>query len=182
MNSIKIAPMTIDWLNQLDTQEAEKAFCGCCGAAWWYQQLTAKRPHADATSLISSVDRLFEQMPKEAWLEAFNCHPKIGDLNSLRMKFAGNKKWSASEQSGVNTADESTLKELANGNRAYEKLFGYPFIVCATGKTAAEMLTLLQSRLNNSPKLEFPIACGEQKKITMLRLAKLQPDMDSTTN
>lgn len=178
MTSPKIALETIDWLNQLETKDAEKTFCGCCGSGWWYHQMAADRPCADEKSLLQFVDRLFEVMPKNAWIESFNCHPRIGDMNSLRMKFAGNEKWSAGEQSGVDNANEETLVALAEGNQTYEKQFGYPFIVCATGKTAAEMLALLQARLTNSPEIEFPIACGEQKKITLLRLEKLQPEKD----
>ena len=64
-------------------------------------------------------------------------------------------------------------KPLAEGNRRYEEKFGYLFIVCATGKTAAEMLALLQQRLKNDPEHELAVAAGEQEKITRLRLEKL---------
>ena len=116
-----------------------------------------------------------DAMPRDAWLEALESHPKIGDLESLRMKYAGNKEWSGGEQAGVNSADEATLVALAEGNETYEQRFGYLFVVCATGKSAAEMLALLQERLGNEADEEFTIACGEQRKITHLRLDKLEP-------
>ena len=90
------------------------------------------------------------------------------------MKFAGNKEWSADEQSGVNAADDVTLELLAQGNQDYEKKFGYIFIVCASGKSADEMLGLLQERLPNSAENEISIAANEQRKITQLRLQKLE--------
>ena len=135
--------------------------------------MTAGRPYADGASLLDAADAVFARMPREAWLEAFACHPKIGDLESLRMKFAGNKEWSAGEQSGVNDADDAVLRRLAEGNAAYERAFGYLFIVCATGKTAAEMLAILESRLGNDEDTELGVASGEQRKITLLRLSKL---------
>lgn len=142
--------------------------------------MAAGRPYGTAEGLLAATDAAFAQMPRESWLEAFACHPKIGDLHSLRMKFTGNKEWSGGEQAGVNDADEATLRRLAEGNAAYEQRFGYLFIVCASGKSAAEMLALLESRLDNDPETELAIASGEQQKITRLRLAKLEsPDSNA---
>src|SRR5690606_33050498 len=132
----------------------------CCSASWWCDAMVAARPYTNDGAVITAADAAFDAMPREAWLEAFTSHPKIGDLNSLRMKFAGNKEWSGGEQSGVNTADDTTLQGLADGNLAYEERFGYLFIVCATGKSAAEMLAILQSRLSNDAETEFRLAAG----------------------
>lgn len=163
------------WLNAMSEDDARETMRRCCGASWWCDAMVAARPFADDAAIATAADDAFDAMPREAWLEAFTSHPKIGDLSSLRMKFAGNKEWSGGEQSGVNTADDATLQGLSDGNREYEERFGYLFIVCATGKTAAEMLAILQSRLGNDPEAEFLIAAGEQRKITHLRLAKLEP-------
>ncbi len=108
------------------------------------------------------------------WLEAFACHPQIGDMNSLRMKYAGNREWSAGEQAGVNAADEAILQALANGNAEYKEKFGFIFIVCATGKSAAEMLGILESRLPLSYAEEIVNAAREQRKITHLRIDKME--------
>ena len=107
------------------------------------------------------------------WLEAFAAHPRIGDLDALRKKFASTANWCAGEQAGVAAADEAVLTALADGNRAYEARFGYIFIVCATGKSAAEMLAILTARLANDPEVELKVATAEQAKITRLRLEKL---------
>ncbi len=107
-------------------------------------------------------------------LEAFAQHPAIGaDLGELRAKFGATAAWSKDEQSGVGAADERALSELQAANREYRDRFGYVFLICATGKSAAEMLAALRARLANSPDDEIGIAAAEQAKITELRLEKL---------
>ena len=165
-------------INSADTDEAADIFRKCCGSAWWCNQMTDDRPFTNADAVATAADAAFDQMPRDAWLEAFAAHPQIGDLQSLRMKYAGNREWSAGEQSGAADADENTLQRLAAGNAEYLNRFGYIFIVCATGKTAAEMLALLEARLGNAPEAELPIAAAEQRKITHLRLAKLAESHD----
>ena len=135
------------------------------------------RPFANSIALQVAADHAFDAMPNLAWLEAFGGHPRIGDLDSLRMRLAGNKQWSAGEQAGVEVADEAILQRLADGNREYEQRFGYVFIVCATGKTAAEMLARLELRLRNDDATELSVASKEQRKITHLRLGKLTPSV-----
>lgn len=143
--------------------------------------MAAALPVADEAALVAAADEAFDAMPREAWLEAFTSHPKIGDITSLRMKFAGNKEWSGGEQAGIAEADEAVLRRLAAGNDDYEQRFGYLFIVCATGKSAAEMLSLLGNRLPNDDATELRIAAGEQRKITHLRLAKMGGEKTRTT-
>jgi 2-oxo-4-hydroxy-4-carboxy-5-ureidoimidazoline decarboxylase len=106
-------------------------------------------------------------------LEAFEQHPKIGDINSLKKQYANTVAWASNEQAGVDAASDEVLQALAKGNDDYERKFGYIFIVCATGKSAGEMLELLQSRLTNDPESEIKIGAEEQNKITKLRLEKL---------
>ena len=81
--------------------------------------------------------------------------------------------WAAGEQSSVQQADEATLQRLAAGNTDYENKFGFIFIICATGKSASEMLAALQQRLPNDRSEELKLAAAEQAKITALRLKKL---------
>ncbi len=165
----------VSWLNELAADAARQEFRKCCGASWWCDQMTQARPFADAVALVTEADRAFDAMSREAWLEAFGSHPKIGDLESLRMRLAGNKQWSEGEQAGVASTDEATLVGLAEGNRAYEERFGYVFIICATGLAATEMLVQLQLRLVNDDVTELRKASDQQRKITHLRLEKLTP-------
>jgi OHCU decarboxylase len=168
-----LSELTLDSLNALPPDDAEAKFLGCCGTRWWARQMTACRPFASLDQLHDTADAIFNQMAEGHWLEAFAAHPKIGDVDSLRMKFAGNRQWSAGEQAGLDAADERTIQQLAHGNMVYEERFGYIFIVCASGLTADQMLGMLKRRLKNDPAAEAAIACGEQQKITHRRLDKM---------
>lgn len=147
----------------------------CCGARRWVAAVAARRPFGSRAGLLEAADAADAALASEDWLEAFSHHPRIGDVDALRLRFASaqSKTWSQGEQSGVAGADDAVLERLQSGNLAYEQRFGYLFIVCATGKSAAEMLAILESRLAGDPAAELPIAAGEQRKITRLRLHKL---------
>jgi len=165
--------MTLDPLDRLDEAAARTALERCCGARRWVEGVCAARPFGDRATLFEAAERAFERLDRADWLEAFAHHPRIGDLASLREKYATTAAWAGEEQRGASGAGEATLAALAEGNRAYEERFGYIFIVCATGKSADEMLALLRARMPNSPEREIGIAAGEQMKITRLRLEKL---------
>jgi 2-oxo-4-hydroxy-4-carboxy-5-ureidoimidazoline decarboxylase len=164
----------VNQLNALDTSAAASALQRCCGASRWAHSMAEARPFQSQTELLATADALWQQMEREDILEAFSHHPKIGaDIESLRRKFASTQAWASREQAGVSQASEAVLEALRDGNQQYEHRFGYIFIVCASGKSAQEMLDLLTARLNNSPEEELTIAAGEQAKITRLRLEKL---------
>lgn len=165
--------MTIEELNKLGKQEAFDELFKCCGCSIWAKNLVDFRPFKSKADLFRLSDMIWTSCDEEEVMEAFSHHPKIGDIKSLEKKFASTKEWASGEQAGVNVATQQVLQELADANEAYEKKFGYIFIVCATGKTADEMLSLLKARLLNEPEDELRIAKGEQNKITHIRLDKL---------
>ncbi len=167
--------MAGDWksLNVLVDADARTVLLRCCGSRRWVDGMMARRPFESWAELMSAADDVWAAVARSDWLEAFAAHPRIGDLAALREKFAATSDLCGSEQAGVAGAAEQVLHDLANGNRQYEERFGYIFIVCATGKSAMEMLTLLQARLGNQPDDEIKIAAAEQAKITRLRLEKL---------
>src|SRR5947207_2558399 len=113
--------------------------------------MTEHRPFATAAEMLEASDELWSGLSADDWKEAFAHHPRIGDIKSLRAKFASTSQWAEGEQSGVRGTSENILKALADGNKLYEAKFGYIFIVCATGKSAEEMLGLLNQRLNHIP-------------------------------
>jgi 2-oxo-4-hydroxy-4-carboxy-5-ureidoimidazoline decarboxylase len=133
-----------------------------------------RRPFDSTAALYAAADTVWESLDPEDYLEAFSGHPRIGaSVQELEAKFQATAGWSASEQGAVKAAGRATLEALRDGNAAYESRFGFIFIVCATGKTAAEMLALLEARIGNEPDAEVRIAAAEQGKITKLRLEKL---------
>ena len=160
-------------LNALDEAAASTALAGCCAAPQWVAGMMQRRPFADDAALMNAVDEVAADLNEADWLAAFAAHPMIGDVDSLRKKYAATKQTSAAEQAGVDNAAEQTLAELARLNRDYRRRFGFIFIVCATGKSAAEMLALLRQRIGNSRLEELANATAEQVKITKLRLQKL---------
>ncbi|OUJ74622.1 2-oxo-4-hydroxy-4-carboxy-5-ureidoimidazoline decarboxylase [Hymenobacter crusticola] len=165
--------MTLAELNRLDKPTLALTLGKCCGAMAWIEDMCQIFPVADEHTLFTQARDIWYNLGESDWLEAFTHHPKIGDINSLKEKFASTRAWASGEQGAVQQASQQVLEDLAEGNRAYEEKFGYIFIVCATGKSAAEMLALLQARLLNSPTEEIKIAMGEQAKITQIRLEKL---------
>jgi 2-oxo-4-hydroxy-4-carboxy-5-ureidoimidazoline decarboxylase len=160
-------------LDALASVEALAAFRRCCGSRRWAEAMERGRPYASEPALLAAAERAFDALGSEDWLEAFSHHPRIGDRGALAARFAATAAWSASEQGAVAGAKEDVLDALLRGNREYESRFGHIFIVCATGRSAPEMLELLRARLANEPAAELAIAAGEQRKITAIRLAKL---------
>ncbi|RKR83809.1 2-oxo-4-hydroxy-4-carboxy-5-ureidoimidazoline decarboxylase [Mucilaginibacter gracilis] len=165
--------MTIAEFDHLSESEKQDALFQCCGSTTWVNLMLTAFPVEDLVDLLEYADEKWQQCKKKDWLEAFTHHPKIGDVASLKQKFASTANWASGEQAGVNTAPDDVLNALAKGNTDYEEKFGFIFIVCATGKSAGEMLWLLQSRLPNDPDKEIEIAAAEQAKITRIRLEKL---------
>lgn len=154
--------------------EAREALTRCCGASRWVAGMLRRRPFGDDATLMAAADSVWGKMEEADVLEAFSHHPEIGaDVEALRAKFGATAAWSEGEQSGAAGASEETLLALRDGNVAYRERYGFIFIVCATGKSADEMLGLLRARLNNERAAELAIAAGEQAKITRLRLDKL---------
>ncbi len=165
--------MNLDQLNTTAAQELMPELRRCCGSETWASRLIDRRPFVSLEQLMQTSDQIWNGLEQADWLEAFSHHPKIGDLNSLKAKFATTSEWAAGEQGGVALADNKVIEALASGNASYEQKFGYIFIVCAAGKSASEMLALLQERHTNSPAAEIQVAMQEQNKITRLRLEKL---------
>ena len=165
--------MTLEQLNQLASAEATTAFMQCCVAERWVEAMVAARPFASVEQLYDAADSIWQGLEEADYLQAFEGHPKIGDVTSLKQKYASTKQLAAGEQSSVNDATDEVIQALADGNTEYEQRYGFIFIVCATGKSAAEMLALLQARLHNERSVEVQNAADEQAKITRIRINKL---------
>jgi 2-oxo-4-hydroxy-4-carboxy-5-ureidoimidazoline decarboxylase len=166
--------MTLEELNHLPKTALAEALQKCCGSTAWVENMLAAFPVSDVETLMDEASTAWNKLTEADWREAFTHHPKIGgDVAALREKFASTSTWAEGEQASVRQASQETLEALAAGNTEYEQKFGYIFIVCATGKSADEMLALLQARLPNKPADEILIAAGEQDKITRIRLKKL---------
>ena len=158
--------------NLLSVQDTIQEILACCGADAWAHQLVARRPFPDESSLVAASDEIWGRLSAEDWLQAFSRHPRIGERKAPAEAPSTSAIWSAQEQQNVGAARESIQAALVQGNLEYEQRFGRVFIVCATGKSAAEMLEILSLRLRNDDATELHEAAEEQRKITNIRLKK----------
>lgn len=153
-------------LNELSVAGARAALLRCCGAARWVEAMMERRPFASTSVLRAEADNVWSSLGREDILEAFAAHPRIGARTT-------SDAWAREEQSNVGAGGAEVRASLAEANDRYVRKFGYIFIVFATGKSAEEMLRILDARLANDPAHELTVAAGEQAKITQLRLGKL---------
>jgi 2-oxo-4-hydroxy-4-carboxy-5-ureidoimidazoline decarboxylase len=165
--------MSLQELNALDKTQLKELLTTCCGSSQWVEKMSALFPFANEELLFKKATGTWYACSEDDWLEAFTHHPKIGDIASLKQKFSATADWEADEQAAVKQTSNEILEALSEANRLYQEKFGFIFIVCATGKSAEQMLELLIVRLDNKPEDEIKIAMEEQNKITAIRLEKL---------
>jgi 2-oxo-4-hydroxy-4-carboxy-5-ureidoimidazoline decarboxylase len=158
-----------DW-NRLEQDAAMHVILPCNGSRAWAIGVVDRYPFDSPELLFAASDEVWASLPEKDWQEAFDSHPRIGE-HKAKAATGKSLKWSEGEQAAANP-DAATLSELAEGNEAYEKKFGRIFIVCATGKSAVEMLEILERRLANDPVTELQEAAEQQRQITQLRLRK----------
>jgi 2-oxo-4-hydroxy-4-carboxy-5-ureidoimidazoline decarboxylase len=159
-----------EW-NDTDEDRATEAMLACCGARRWATVMVAKRPVSDIFSLSEEADRAWAMMSEPDWMEAFACHPRIGERKTA-VASEKSKSWSEQEQKGTGSASSNMMRELAEGNAQYEKQFGFTYIVCATGKSAEDMLSILKRRLAGDRRGELREAAEQQRQIMQIRLGK----------
>jgi 2-oxo-4-hydroxy-4-carboxy-5-ureidoimidazoline decarboxylase len=157
--------------NTADEAAAFDAMIACCGSTRWARGMVALRPVNSVEKLSEEADRVWSTMEEPDWMEAFACHPRIGERKAAHA-VAKSAAWSAQEQSSAPQAADRVLAELATGNALYEERYGFTYIVCATGKSAEEMLAILNRRLANSREAEICEAAEQQRQITQIRLGK----------
>jgi 2-oxo-4-hydroxy-4-carboxy-5-ureidoimidazoline decarboxylase len=156
--------------NSLDPAAAAQEVLPCCGSHAWASALASKRPIANEATLIKISSSIWFSLPEEAWQEAFNSHPRIGQKHAQRRATKESLRWSAQEQRMALSDDDVTKRALEEANQRYEQKFGRIFIVCANGKTSSEMLTILEARIHTNAATELREAAEQQCRITELRL------------
>jgi OHCU decarboxylase len=163
--------------NGLPIDEAMRAILPCCGSKSWAQRMVARRPLVDEAALVAASDDTWRNLTRSDWMEAFHSHPRIGESRVSQSPLgqsppARSVAWSAGEQRSAEGADADTKIALADANREYERRFNRIFIVCATGKSAPEILESLRRRLKNDAETEVQEAAEQQRQITEIRLRK----------
>lgn len=187
--------------NALDGESARQALMACCSSPHWAGAVLAGRPYRSAAALLRQSDEAVAGLTSGGLRSALAGHPQIGARHGEardgaragaggehgggasddgragdggdggRTRGAGG--WSRQEQAGVAGAAELTRQELAEGNAAYERRFGHIYLVCATGRSAEELLAALRERLSNDSDAEWRVVRSELAKINRIRLLKL---------
>jgi len=156
--------------NGLKIEQAADEILSCCGSKAWAQEMAARRPIPNEAGLLAASDEVWRELSLPDWLEAFRSHPRIGESHAPATPRSA--AWSGEEQRNVGEAKDDIKTALAEGNRAYEERFHRIFIVCATGKSAEEILEDLRRRLDNDERTELHEAAEQQRQIAQLRLKK----------
>ena len=164
-------PVLTRW-NALDAESAAREVLPCCGSSAWAAHLAAKRPIANEAALLEASSTVWFSLPKEAWQQAFDSHPRIGQKHAQSQATEESLRWSAQDQRAVVSEDTAAKQALEQANRRYEQRFGRIFIVCATGKSAPQILSILKTRMHNDPQTELREAAEQQRQITELRLRR----------
>jgi 2-oxo-4-hydroxy-4-carboxy-5-ureidoimidazoline decarboxylase len=141
-----------------------------CASSFWSRVLVAGRPYGSVAQLQAASDGIIQALGWSEVEEALAAHPRIGD------RAAGSSPesaWSRQEQSGTASAAEEVAERLRAGNVAYEERFGHVFLICATGRSADDLLGALTERLGNDAETEQPVVRRELAAIVRLRLARL---------
>ncbi|WP_211245891.1 2-oxo-4-hydroxy-4-carboxy-5-ureidoimidazoline decarboxylase [Actinomadura oligospora] len=160
----------LDRLNALSADAAEAELLTCCASRRWAVEVAAGRPYAGRDELMGASAKALEGLGWADVLEALGGHPRIGERATGDEREA---RWSRGEQAGAVAGEDAVRRALVEGNRAYEERFGHVFLICATGKTAEEILADLRVRLGNDDGSERAVVRSELAAITALRLAKL---------
>jgi len=175
--------ITLDTLNSLSEKEAFAQLEQCCVSTTWISKMIETRPFISENELINKAASIwYNDCATEDYKEAFTGHPKIGNVESLKQKFAHTKDWAGNEQAKIADANLETLTALAKANTAYEDKFDYIFIVSASDKSAQEMLAIVNARIHHNKADEIYVAMNEQHKITVIRLEKLIENLSKKAN
>ncbi len=166
-----MSDVLVHW-NALPFEDAAEEILPCCGSKVWARAMAARRPIHDESALLAACDEVCKNLREADWLEAFRSHRRIGESHGPPTASPRSAAWSRTEQQKVGAADEEVKLALAEGNRAYEKRFNRIFIVCATGRSAKEILEILRRRLQNDDDSELHEAAEQQRQIAQIRLRK----------
>ncbi|HEX4661489.1 MAG TPA: 2-oxo-4-hydroxy-4-carboxy-5-ureidoimidazoline decarboxylase [Streptosporangiaceae bacterium] len=188
MSAPSVGPAGLQRLNALPAELARQELLACCSSARWAAEVASGRPYASAGEVLARSDESVAGLGQADLEEALAGHPRIGDRSvagppggaqagdGAASGWSGQEAgagWSRQEQAGAHAADPATLQALADGNEAYERRFGHIYLVCATGRSGAELLALLRERLGNEPGTEWDVVRRELGKINQIRLRKL---------
>lgn len=162
--------MLLEEFHALPDADAQAVLLSCAAVPWWAERVAAARPYASLAALRAAADELARAWRPSDVERALADHPRIGERHTTA---GASAEHSAREQSGVDRSDADVARRLAEGNARYEERFGRVFLVRAAGRSAAEILALLEQRLTHDPATEDEVTAQQLREIAALRLATL---------
>jgi 2-oxo-4-hydroxy-4-carboxy-5-ureidoimidazoline decarboxylase len=155
----------LDGFNRLTDRQRMNLLFAVCSSTIWARRVLAGNPFRSVGALVDRADRVLAELPDAEIDAALDGHPRIGaKVDNVS---------SAREQARVAGAGDAVRAELAAKNREYDEKFGYVYLVCASGRSAEELLDILTDRLHNDPDTERRVMRSELAKINRLRLERL---------
>ena len=153
----------------MEPEAAAAAVRPCVDIDSWVDAVVAGRPYADVASLLDLADAQAREWTPDEVEQALADHPRLGERHAGAGASAA---MSSREQGGVSTATD-VQERLRAGNAAYEERFDRIYLVRAAGRSAEEILALLEERLENDPETELAVTAGQLREIALLRLEGL---------
>ena len=190
MTDADLVPVAV--LDQAAADRAAALLRPSCASTRWAGRLVAGRPYRSLAGLTAASDAAIAELGWPDIEEALAAHPRIGDRPPGGGQPGGGGQagggqaggsgapggsgqesaWSRQEQAGVARVSPDVEAGLRSGNLAYEERFGHVFLICATGRSAADMLAALHGRLGHEPAAEREVVRDELRRIVALRLGK----------
>ncbi|MEP9363906.1 2-oxo-4-hydroxy-4-carboxy-5-ureidoimidazoline decarboxylase [Nocardioides sp. CN2-186] len=162
--------MRLEEFNAMTAAEADTALRPCVDIDSWVGALVAGRPYDAVADVLAVADLQARSWSPAEVEKALADHPRIGERHTGAGASAA---LSQGEQSGVDPHDAEVQRRLAEGNAAYEQRFDRIYLVRAAGRSAEEILALLEERLTNDPDTEIAVTAGQLREIALLRLEGL---------
>lgn len=115
-------------------------------------------------SIVDKAREALGRMTEPERIAVLDAHPRIGaDPPSLSI---------LSRREQGDAADAATLRALAELNEAYERKFGFRFVVFVSGRSKHDIVPVLRARLANTREVELETGLEEFLAISFDRLER----------
>lgn len=163
-----MAESVLRWFNS-GGDDVEAALRACCDVPRWISAVVDGRPYSSLSSIHATADAVARTFTTVEVDHALTAHPRIGERAAGSGASAA---WSRQEQAAA-LDDATGAATLEQVNRAYEDRFGRTFLICASGRTATEVVAAARQRLGNDDETELEVVADQLRQIALLRLRAL---------
>ncbi|MDQ4213482.1 2-oxo-4-hydroxy-4-carboxy-5-ureidoimidazoline decarboxylase [Microbacterium capsulatum] len=157
--------MLLKEFNSTSRDEAAATVKPALDIARWIDAIVDGRPYASVDALTAAALDAAAPLSEAELDGALAHHPRIG------AKVDGTSAEAAHSRREQPSVDDAARAALAEGNRAYEARFDRVYLVRAAGRSAEEILALLQQRLGNTDEQELAVVDQQLREIAALRLS-----------